>query len=123
MEERDLLDLFAPFGPVEVVRMFGGQGVRIEGLMFALVAGGELYLKTDAATGELFASDECSPFTFLRGRQRVETSYRRPPAACFEDPEILTRYATASLEAARRAAEARPKRTRRVKKRSGDGVA
>ena len=42
-----LEDLFDEFGPVTVKRMFGGYGVYHRGLMFALVAEGTLYLKTD----------------------------------------------------------------------------
>jgi len=41
-------DLFAPFGPVVVRRMFGGAGLFREGLMFGLVFDGALFLRVDA---------------------------------------------------------------------------
>lgn len=47
-------DLFAPWGTVSVRRMFGGLGIYREGLMFALVADGELYFKTDRETVATF---------------------------------------------------------------------
>ena len=43
-------ELFQPFGAVSVRRMFGGAGLFVEGVMFGLVSGGEIYLKADATT-------------------------------------------------------------------------
>ena len=45
MEPEFINDLFAPFGPVTVRRMFGGAGIYREGLMFALVFDGAIFLK------------------------------------------------------------------------------
>ena len=44
-----VMELFAPMGPVNVRRMFGGAGVFRDGLMFALLSDYVIYLKTDAA--------------------------------------------------------------------------
>ena len=46
--ERDfdwLHDLFEPVGPITIRRMFGGAGIYRDGIMFALVSDGEVYLK------------------------------------------------------------------------------
>jgi DNA transformation protein len=42
-----IVDLLQFTGPVESRSMFGGFGMFLEGLMFGLVAGNELYLKVD----------------------------------------------------------------------------
>ena len=47
MDAEDIREIFRGLGPVQIRRMFGGQGVYRDELMFALVAAGELYLKTD----------------------------------------------------------------------------
>ncbi|WP_226582691.1 TfoX/Sxy family protein [Acuticoccus sediminis] len=109
MEADDLIDLFSPLGPVSVKRMFGGKGVWADGVMFALVAYGEVYLKTDAETQEMLADAE--PFSFRRGEKVIATSYRRLPPECFDDPDELVRYAGAALEAARRGGAAKPPKT------------
>ena len=50
MDPEFINDLFAPFGPVTVRRMFGGAGIYREGLMFALVFDGAIFLKVDDAS-------------------------------------------------------------------------
>ena len=42
-----IVDLLQFIGLVESKSMFGGFGMFLEGLMFGLVAGNELYLKVD----------------------------------------------------------------------------
>jgi len=50
-EEREfvsyVVDMMSSIGPVYARGMFGGHGIYLEGLMFALVAEGVLYLKSD----------------------------------------------------------------------------
>jgi TfoX/Sxy family transcriptional regulator of competence genes len=40
-------DLFAPFRPVTVRRMFSGAGIFADGLMFGLIVDGAIHLKVD----------------------------------------------------------------------------
>ena len=44
MDAEGIRDVFQAIGPVQIRRMFGGKGIYQDGLMFALEAGGELYL-------------------------------------------------------------------------------
>ncbi len=48
MDPEYIRELFADFGAVQIRRMFGGAGLYAEGVMFALVTGGLIYLKADA---------------------------------------------------------------------------
>ncbi len=50
MDPQFISDLFAPFGPVVARRMFGGAGLYRDGLMFALVFDGVIFLRVDAAS-------------------------------------------------------------------------
>ena len=61
MDPDIIRDLFADLGAVRVRRMFGGQGIYLDELMFALEAGGELYLKADPETAGLFAKAGLGP--------------------------------------------------------------
>ena len=54
MDADAIRDLFAGLGEVRVRKMFGGQGVYRDDLMFGLEAGGELFLKADAETAGAF---------------------------------------------------------------------
>lgn len=70
--------------------------------MFAIVTGGEIYLKGDAETTTLFTDAGSRPFTFQRNGKPVATSYWSMPPACFDDPDEFARFANAALAAAHR---------------------
>ena len=101
--------LFEPFGSVTVKRMFGGAGIYAEGLCFAIELKGEVFLKTDALSQAHFSSAGSAPFVYVAKGQARPTSYWSLPAAAHEDGDELRRWATAGLEAARRAADAKAK--------------
>jgi DNA transformation protein len=63
-------ELFAQFRPVAVKRMFGGAGIYAEGVMFALVFDGAIYLKVDAETIPDFAREGSQPFVYTRAKSR-----------------------------------------------------
>jgi len=112
MDAERLKALFEPFGLVTVKGMFGGHGVYIEGLCFAIEHGGEVFLKADAESRPSFAAAGCSPFIYdARGKATPTSFWRLPPTAC-EDATELTRWAVLGLEAARRAAadKAKPRK-------------
>jgi DNA transformation protein len=92
-------DLFAPFGPVAVRRMFGGAGIYREGLMFALVFDGAIFLKVDAASIPDFEREGSRPFVYTRAKSpgkigRAERLY--------DDPEELVVWAERALAIAQR---------------------
>ena len=122
MDADGLKELFAPFGAVTVKRMFGGHGVYIEGLCFAIEHRGEVFLKVDAESQPGFAAAGSSPFIYNARGKTMPTSFWRLPSAAREDATELTRWAVLGLEAARRAAShrAKPRKAKPAKgKRSG----
>jgi len=107
MDADELKALFAPFAVVAVKGMFGGRGVYAEGLMIALQAGDEVYLKTDETIRDRFVKAGSTPFIYPTPMGPRETSLWRLPAAARGDVEALKAWATLALGAARRAAAAK----------------
>ncbi len=91
-----------PLGPVEPRHMFGGWGLFLDGVMFALVARDRLYLKADAETAARFADAGCAPFTYQRKGKTIALSYREAPADAVDNPDSLLPWAELAVAAARR---------------------
>jgi DNA transformation protein and related proteins len=112
MDAETVNDLFREFGPVSVRRMFGGQGVFLDGLMIALIAREVVYLKADAATVPAFEQEGLAPFSYpTKNGEHTLTSYWRMPDRLYDDPEELARWARAAHAAASRSASA-PRRAK-----------
>jgi DNA transformation protein len=91
-------ELFAPFGPVAVRRMFGGAGIYSEGLMFALVFDGAIFLKVDEASIPDFEREGSRPFVYTRAKTpgrvgRASMAYWRLPERLYDDPDELAVWA------------------------------
>jgi DNA transformation protein len=107
--------------------MFGGVGLFADGMMFGLVAGGVIYLKTDDVIVADFAAERSGPFAYsTKDGTRTLTSYWRLPERLYDDGEELALWARRSLEAAGRAAagsraakRVRPPAVRRAAKAPG----
>lgn len=97
----EIAELFAPFRPVGIRRMFGGLGIYADGMMFALAVDGEVYLKTDAAFAEALAALGSRPFTYARKDGRgVTLSYWLLPDAAYDEPDMLTDLCARALSIA-----------------------
>ncbi|QCI68575.1 TfoX/Sxy family protein [Phreatobacter stygius] len=111
-----LVDLFQPFATISVRAMFGGQGIMREGLMFALVDGGVIYLKSDAETDAAFAAEGLELFVMTtKAGKQMPMNYRRMPEACFDDEASLQRWAGHAWGAALRAAARKPAKAKAAK--------
>jgi DNA transformation protein len=122
MDPEFIRELFAEFGPVAVRRMFGGAGLYADGVMFGLVAGGLIYLKTDAATVPAFEREGCGPFEYgTKTGKRAIISYWRLPDRLYDDADELARWARQALAVVQQAApkrvERRAPRRKKAKKR------
>lgn len=90
-------------GYVSARAMFGGHGLYLHGSMFALIADGEAYFKTDAQNLAEFAALEARPFVYQGKGKPVQMSYQALPAEVFEEDEHLLRVARLAIDAALRA--------------------
>lgn len=103
-----LKDVFQAFGPITVRSMFGGYGVYHDGLMFALVHDGELYLKADEGNRRDFEQAGLPAFEYNKGGRWITMSYYQAPPEMLEDPELAADWASRSYAAAVRSGHSRP---------------
>jgi DNA transformation protein len=105
------LELLAPLGAVRAKRMFGGHGVYLDDLMFALVASEQLYMKVDAQTLAQWQAAGGRPFVYETRRaaepRRSSMSYWTPPEEAMESPGLMQPWARLALAAALRARAAK----------------
>ncbi len=110
-----ILGLLLPLGPVRARAMFGGWGLYLDEVMFALIAHDRLYLKVDDETVGRFADAGSEPFTY-QGRQKpVQMSYWRAPPGNMDSADGLLPWAELGFAAARRA-QAKKRRKRPVER-------
>ena len=107
MDPEFIRDLFAQFRPVTMKRMFGGAGLYADGLMFALVFDGAIFLKVDDASIPAFEREGSGPFTYTRAKSkgrvgRASLSYWRLPERLYDDPDELAVWAARALAIAQR---------------------
>ncbi len=98
-----VMELFGPFGTVTARRMFGGHGVYLDGLMFAIVSGDTLYLKADEMNRIEFEQAGCEMFGYTRKGRRATLSFFRAPEDAMESPELMLPWARSAYAAALRA--------------------
>lgn len=114
MRKRDgfadmLVDLLAPLGVIAIKPMFSGLGIYADGVFFALVFDGKLYLKSDPINAQRFDAEGLPPFSYATKTRTVATSYRQVPERVFDDPDEMREWGNDALAAAYRAAAAKPK--------------
>jgi len=88
-----VIDLMQSIGPVYARAMFGGHGVYLEGLMFALIANNTLFLKVDKALENGFVESGLEPFTYNRQGKEFKMSYFQAPEDALEDSELMNIWA------------------------------
>lgn len=87
-------------GPVTARGMFGGVGLYLDGVFFALIADDTLYLKVDGATRGRFEAAGTGPFRPY-GDERVMQYYEVPPEV-LEDRDRLPDWVHEAVAVARR---------------------
>lgn len=100
----------APLGELRARRMFGGVGLYLDGVFFALFFGGELYLKADEETRPAWEAAGARRFRPPGRPAGKGLGYWSVPLEVEEDARALRAWAEAALGAARRRDGARPAR-------------
>lgn len=98
-----ILEILRPWRPVTAKRMFGGHGIYHAGVMFALLADAQLYLKVDDESRPDFEAAGLSAFVYEAKGRRVSLSYYRAPDAMLDEPEVAREWAERGWQAALRA--------------------
>lgn len=103
-----IAELFAAFGPVHVRRMFGGAGIYSDGVFFAIVDEGVIYLKADDESAPRFAAEGCRQFIYQGKNREIAMSYWRMPERLYDDPDELADWARQACAAAMRSKVKKP---------------
>lgn len=106
-----LTEQLSPLGEIASRAMFGGHCLYCDGVVFALVAGSELYLKADDENRRMFEQRDLQPFKPFEDRDEVMSYYQAPPEI-FEDPDAMRMWCGPAVRAGARS------RTKKRKKRS-----
>lgn len=96
-----LVDRLGPMGDVRARPMFGGHGLFLDGLMFAIISSDTLYLKVDDGTRDRYDAAGLAPFRPSADRPKT-MSYYPLPDAVFEDQDALVEWAREAFAAALR---------------------
>ncbi len=107
-----VLDQMKSAGRVVERRMFGGVGLYLEGLFFALIDDDTLYFKADDSNRPRFEQAGSKPFCPFPDRPEQAMGYWQVPAEVLEDPEELAIWAREALTVALAARTRRPARRR-----------
>jgi DNA transformation protein len=109
-------ELFEPLRDVTFRKMFGGIGIFKDGIMFALVSEGDLYLKGDERTSIDFAAEGSGQWTYpgMRGKATA-MPYWRLPDRLLDDPDEFAEWARKAFAVAQQ--------TRKPKKKTAAGAA
>ena len=109
-------EALAPLGTVSARKMMGGATLYLDGIVFAILDGDELWLKADDETNAVWDAEGCDRFSVTFKDGKVDTmNYRRAPSDVYDDAEALQRWAALAVEAGTRgAAKRRPRKASRA---------
>ncbi len=107
-----VLEQLATAGQVTARSMFGGIGLYLDGLFFALIDDDTLYFKVDDSTRARYEKAGSKPFCPFPDRPDQAMGYWQVPAEVLEDSEELARWARESMGIALAKRRMRPARRR-----------
>jgi DNA transformation protein len=94
-------DLFHDFGRISLRRMFGGEGIYAGEQIIGLVIDDQIYLKTTDRNRADFLAEGCEPFSYMRGKKRMATSYYAVPDRLLDNAEEFAGWVRKAHDAAR----------------------
>jgi len=107
-----VIEQLASAGRVASRPMFGGIGLYLDGLFFALIDDDTLYFKTDDSNRARYELAGSRPFCPFADRPTQAMAYWQVPAEVLEDAEELATWAREALAVALAARTRRPARRR-----------
>lgn len=94
-----VLDQLQCVGEVVAKKMFGGAGIYLDGIFFALIANNVLYFKVDSSNKLDYETAGMEPFR-PRGKKSYAMQYYEVPVSVLEDKEKLKVWANKALDVA-----------------------
>ncbi|HEY3440922.1 MAG TPA: TfoX/Sxy family protein [Paludibaculum sp.] len=108
-----LQEWLAPLGEITARAMFGGHCLYCDGVVFALVASQEVFLKVDSETRPAYEAIGSRPFLPFPDKPEV-MQYYPPPPEFFDNSDVMLQWGRAAVEVARRAKAKRPARRKQA---------
>ena len=105
---------FAALGPLEIKRMFGGAGVYRNGVIFALLDDGVVWLKGSDINIPALEAAGSRQFTYPgKDGAVMSLGYWSLPEAAVDDPDEAVDWARGAIEVAvRKAAQKKPRKAK-----------
>lgn len=103
MDDEDIREVFAPLGPVSIRRMFSGKGVYFQGVIVAILYGGELRLKADAISAPKFEAAGSTQWVYEGHRGEVMMPYWSIPHDAFDNSDSMDCWLRLAFDAGLRA--------------------
>ncbi|MFZ5889658.1 MAG: TfoX/Sxy family protein [Myxococcota bacterium] len=95
------LELFEPLGGVTPKLVFGEHAFFHDGVMFALIWDGALYVRADATTRAKHEALGLKPFVYVnRDGRGTQMPYFEVPPAALEEPSEMAEWARPAILAA-----------------------
>jgi DNA transformation protein len=98
---KNSLELFEKFGRVKSRSMFGGFGVFVDDIMFALVVNDALHIRSCDSINKQFTEEGYQPYVYKKRGFPVVTKYFSLPETLWENTDDILQIAELALEAAR----------------------
>lgn len=89
-------DLFAGDKAITAKSMFGGHGLYFEGRIFGIIAGDELYFKTDHSNVRRYITRDSKQFSYAKNDKEYKMSYWLVPTEVLDNPHLLMKWAKES---------------------------
>ncbi len=110
-----ILERLACFGPVVARKMFGGLGLYLDSVFFALASENVLYFKVDESNRANYEEAGMEPFRPYADKPYSMSYYEVPPDV-LEDDDTLREWAAKAFDAAVRGRALRSKKRGKRKK-------
>lgn len=98
-----IIDMLQDFGEVDARYMFGDWGLYNDGLFFAIVSGGKLFVKADDQNRQIFEQNNLEQFSYMKQGKRCFLNYYAVPEEVIDDMDALKHWADMGYQAALRA--------------------
>lgn len=114
-----VLDHLAPIGSVKPTRFFGGVGLTLESLQFAMIMDKSLYFVVDDATRPWYEAAGMQSFSYRTKKGRVQVRrYFELPEDVLNDPGELRLWVHEAMRVAEKKPAGRTKRKRRARRKT-----
>jgi DNA transformation protein len=97
-----VLEALSPLGDITSRAMFGGYCLYCGGVVFALIAKGVLYLKTDDDNRAEFEAKGLKRFVPFENKDYASMNYCEAPAEIFEDENAMRKWVGGAIAAGKR---------------------